>query len=277
VAKKYFKFPVTKTAKPASCLLYGNDIQYYFAGNIKNETLLGGFIMAKSLYLKSVLMVMILCVIPFAAASAASEQPCNKEQSQQGGNAQPPQEKPSTDSVLVEAYLVEVSNAALAASGTAMLPGDGKKESVSITKLLWCMKDPNAGKVVSMARAFCRTGETAKSSTTKTVYVEHTAAPPVPATAHAVMSSTFQPYDSKSEIEVRPYINEAGPMFLELKFRHEGFNGQNTKKGLVLPPDKLAYNFDSTLTIKPGQPMIVGGMQNGDLTLFLIVWAEIVK
>jgi hypothetical protein len=227
--------------------------------------------MSKSLYFKSVLMAMILCIISFAAVSA-QDQPADKPQ--------PLQEKPSTDSVLVEAYLIEVSNAALAAAGTALLPDDSKK-SVSITKLLWCMKDPNGGKVVSMARAFCTTGETAKSSTTKTIYVSRSTTQ-VPMEGKAIRSVTCQPYDSRNEIEVEPYTNEmytkgSGSILLQLKFKYEGFTVNEAREQELAPPGKIAYNFESNVMIKPNQPMIVGGMQSGDSSLFLIVRAEIVK
>jgi hypothetical protein len=222
--------------------------------------------MSKSLYFKSVLMAMILCIISFAAVSA-QDQPSEKPQ--------PLQEKPSTDSVLVEAYLVEVSNAALAAAGTALLPDDSKK-SVSITKLLWCMKDPNAGKVESMGRAIARSNEMAKNSITKTIYVSQSTTQ-VPTTGNPIHSVTYQAYDSRNEIEVRPYISKDGPMFLELKFRYNGVTENKTGEENQTPPGKLAYNFDSIITIKPNQPMIVGGMQSGDSSLFLIVRAEIVK
>jgi hypothetical protein len=221
-------------------------------------------------------MAMILCAISFAAASAASEQPCNKEQSQQGGNAQPPQEKPPTDSVLVEAYLVEVSNAALAASGTAMLPGDGKKESVSITKLLWCMKDPNAGKVVSMGRILCFAKRYAKSSTRTEVPVKTTEIQ-VASAGTPIQSVSYNRYASMNEIEVRPDIIKDGSVFLELKFKYDGFTENKTDGIRQVPPETLGCNFDSTVVVNPNQPMIVGGMQSGDASLFLIVRAEIVK
>jgi len=121
--------------------------------------------MAKSMYFKSVIVAMTLSVFLLAAVSADDK-------------PQPPQEKPPTDSVLVETYLVEVSNSALAASGTAVLPGDGKKESVSITKLLWCMKDPNGGRVISTARVLCRANEEVKSRTDETTYIKQIAPEP---------------------------------------------------------------------------------------------------
>jgi hypothetical protein len=224
------------------------------------------FIMSKSLYFKSVVMAMILCVISFSAVSA-QDQPSDKPL--------PPQEKPSTESVLVEAYLVQVSNAVLAGAGTALLPGEDK-ESVSITKLLWCMKDPNGGKVVSMGRAFCRTKETAKSSNTKTVYVAQTTTQ-VPTAGSALQSVTYQSYDSRNEIDVNPYINENGTIVLGLNFVYAGFTESKADEGRQAPPGKFGYNFNSMLTIKPNQPMIVGGMQSGDSSLFLIVRAEVVK
>jgi len=219
--------------------------------------------MSKSMYLKSVLLAMILCVVLLAAASADDK-------------PQPPQppEKPSTDSVLVEAYLVEVSNAALAASGTAVLPGDGKKESVSIIKLLWCMKDPNGGKVADMARVICRTGDEAKNAVAKTVYVKQISTQ-VATTGHPIESVRYNAYDSKSEISATARIGEEGLIRLRLRFMCEEFDADKSAEGT--PPGKLAYSFDSIIVVKPNQPMIVGGMQSGDSSLFLIVQAEIVK
>lgn len=221
--------------------------------------------MSKSMYFKSIVVAMILCAISFAAASA---------QDQSADKAQPPQEKPSTDSVLVEAYLVEVSNAALASSGTAVLPGDGKKDAVSITKLLWCMKDPNGGKVADMARVICRTGDEAKNAVAKTVYVKQVSTQ-VSTTGHPIESVTYRSYDSKSEISATARIGEEGLIRLRLRFMCEEIDADKAAEGT--PPGRLAYSFDSIIIVRPNQPMIVGGMQSGDSSLFLIVRAEIVK
>jgi len=228
--------------------------------------------MSKSFKFKMLSVFIIAGIICAGAASAAKEQPCNKEQpQQQAANAQPQQEKPSTDSVLVEAYLVQVSNMALAASGTALL-----QEDIGITKLLWCMKDPNGGKVLSMARVSSRNNDTAQSGTSKTVYISHTTTR-APTTENAITSTTYQPYNSRNEIEARPYINEDGRIVLQLKFRCEDFTESKAGEEQQAPPGKLGYDFDSTITIKPNQPMIVGGMQSGDSSLFLVVRAEVVK
>jgi hypothetical protein len=221
--------------------------------------------MSKPMWFKSIVIVAVLCMVSAGAAQAE----------QQGDKGQQPQPKPPADSVLVEAYLVEVSNASLEASGTDLLPDDSRK-AVSITKLLWCMKDPNNSRVADSARVICRANDAAKSAITKTVYVKRIATQ-VSDTGHPIESVTYQAYDVQSQIDVVSRIHEDNSIGIELKFRYEGLADGTDDEAAQSPPAKLAYSFESMILLRPNQPLIVGGMQNEDTSLFLVARAEIIK
>lgn len=74
------------------------------------------------------------------------------------------------ESVLVEAYLVQVNNEALYDAGAAVVPQQSA-ESVTVLKLLSCLADPENGRVVSSARVAVKKNEEANTVSEKVHYI----------------------------------------------------------------------------------------------------------
>jgi len=81
-------------------------------------------------------------------------------------------------SVLVEAFLIGVTNEALIKSGTKPISKD--HQAVSILNILWCLNDPEKAEILSQMKVMCLNGEHSEIISEKLVYSGNTEAGYIP-------------------------------------------------------------------------------------------------
>lgn len=175
-------------------------------------------------------------------------------------------------SVLVEAFVVRISNEAIAEADVN--PIGQAPEGVSILKILWCLKDEEKAQVISGAKVMaCHKGQS-KSKNKETFYIKRespdvTVAPPNVPTPKNVQ---IDAYDSNKQFETYVRIKEENLVGLEYSYSEFGVS---ESEDTVMPPDQFSYDWSGRLVVQSGKPVIAGAIQNEDNTTFLILTATV--
>jgi len=179
-------------------------------------------------------------------------------------------------SVVVEAYLVQVSAKALREAGVSVIPSKSE-EAISIPKLLSCMTvGKDKGTLISSTRVVVRDNEEATST------IQNTQNLKLPATTKTKKgpeeSYRIHQYDSGTRTTVTIHVADDGLLRIQLSFDHSGLTFDMADKVKEnIPPDLVSYKLTGIFDIKAGRSVIVGSEQSGDKGLFLVVRAEILK
>lgn len=175
-------------------------------------------------------------------------------------------------SVLVEAFVVRVSNEALAKGDVS--PIGQSPEGISILKILWCLKDAEKAQVVSGAKAMARHNWESESKNEGTFYVKsekinmmQTQQGPV-----ETKNVSFSPYVSGVTLKVRPRVQTENVVCFDYSYSESGVN---KNEDTTVPPDQFSYDWTGCLAVQSGKPVIAGAIQNEDNTIFLILTATI--
>jgi general secretion pathway protein D len=130
-----------------------------------------------------------------------------------------------------------------------------------VQALLTAVQKKSYGRVLSKPKILVNDNEEGKISTTQTTYrsIDTTQ---IPTTGSAITSQTFQSYDAKIELTIKPHISEGDLLLLEVKMTREDFKETDQSIRLVnpSPPDKIASNVDSKVLVPDGATIILGGM-----------------
>ena len=187
----------------------------------------------------------VLCVLAVCSIALAEEQ----------------KEEPDYRSVIVDAWLVQVSADALYESGVKPLSEKGK-DNVSIMNLLWCLSDANNGEIIASARTRAQLNERCETSLKRTKYVKK---------ARGNSSRTI-PYQQMVKFESYCGIYQAERIRIEYAFEC----ATSEEAATVEMPMKVNVRFNSATTVTADKPVIIAQTQIKDKMLFLVLRAEII-
>jgi hypothetical protein len=218
----------------------------------------------------------LICVLAISAAAfARTNERGGQIQSCESGTQQqePQKEKPDYRSVIVDAWLVQVSAEALYESGVKPF-SEKDKENVSVTNLLWCLSDPNNGKVAVSATTRALVHEEAKNSFSNTMYWGESTESCLGNNSAPVRTRSYRPYDQKVEFRTYSEILENKQVRVNWSFFSNFFICTKTKD--TSPPESRAVNYDNATIVFSQKPVIVAQTQIGNDMFFLVLRAEIV-
>lgn len=168
-------------------------------------------------------------------------------------------------SVLVEAFVVEVELDALKEAGVSIV--GQAPESLSVLKILWCLREKEMGSVVSGAKVCVKNREVGEVSYSKTVYAGNKVMAP---DGMVIRSTRYDKYAAEKSFEAQLYLKTDGAIHIEYNYSETGFD--DVEDGMQ-PPNMLKFQLRGTLTAKSGKPLVAGAVQNDDSVKFLIVCA----
>ena len=165
--------------------------------------------------------------------------------------------KLSEQTVVVEAYLLQIRTETLYSQGTAAVPKE-KKERVTLLKLLWCLTDPNNGQVITAARTSARSGSEASTQTRRKQVINR------------------ELYANNTSFETVNHLWPDGRISVEYALQLESVDPMaSASEGL--PVSMISHGTQSEIILKPQVPTIVESSQIGDTALFLVMYCEVLK
>jgi hypothetical protein len=192
----------------------------------------------------------------------------------EGKVEEPKKEKPDNRSVIVDAWLVQVSADALYESGVKPL-SDKDKESATVMNLLWCLGEPNSGEVIVSATTRALVREEAKNAFNNTMYWGDSTESYPGNNSTPVRSRSYRPYDQKVEFRTWSNVLENKQIRVDWSFTSVFFICTKTKD--TSPPESRTVNYDNATIVSSQKPVIVAQTQIGDDMFFLVLRAEIVE
>jgi general secretion pathway protein D len=126
----------------------------------------------------------------------------------------------------------------------------------SIQALLQAVQLKNYGRVLAKPKILVNDNEDGKISTTQTTYRAQSTTQ-APTTGPVITSTTYQSYDAKIELDIKPHISEGDLLLLEVKMTREDFAVTTDP---AQPPNKTASNVESKVLVPDGATIILGGM-----------------
>lgn len=177
-------------------------------------------------------------------------------------------------SVLVEAFMVEVSNDALAEVGVN--PIGQAPDGISILKILACLNDTEKAEVISGTKAMACHNQSTKISNNNTYYFkveqgkEEEFRKPKPAVI--TRSFTINSCDSDREFEVVPHIQKDDRIRLQANF---SYSEMAENEDQMIQPDEIRFVWRGVLAAESGKPVVAGAAQNDESVVFLILTATI--
>ncbi|MFA6186142.1 MAG: hypothetical protein WC770_02875 [Phycisphaerae bacterium] len=173
---------------------------------------------------------------------------------------EPKKEKPDNRSVIVDAWLVRVSADALYESGVKPL-SEKDKENVSIMNLLWCLGEPNNGKVVVSATTRAMVLNEVKNEFSNRVYFTNSKG----YESNYGQRVNFRTWSGVLENNKQVRVNWS--------FGSDFVYGEIKDKD---SPNTGSVSYQNTTIVSAQKPVIVAQTQIGDDMFFLVLRAEIV-
>ena len=208
------------------------------------------------------LTVVVLCVVCLTDISAAPT-----------AKTEPPGEKqvknPYEDSgIPVEAFVVEVSLDTLYKSGVS--PIGQKPDSVSIENILYCIKDKKNGKVTAGTSVAVKNKQKGRTENKEKNYIARERQVTIE-NGKSSKTKIFENYTTGIDFSVIANIRSENKIEVSFSF---------SQSVIVLskddtPPNIIEREWSNTVSLKAGQPGIVGSIQNEDNAVFLILVADI--
>ena len=164
-------------------------------------------------------------------------------------------------SILIEAFVVTVPMEALAEAGVHEI--GQSPDGVSILKILWCLREAEMGEVVSGAKLMVGNSSRSESSSNETFYIK--SAPPRKGTQ-------FHQYSSGIVFSSSCAIKTDKSIRVHYDYSESGID--DAEEGDI-PPSTFSYTWSGFLSLKSGEPVIAGAMQNDETATFFILTATI--
>lgn len=177
------------------------------------------------------------------------------------------EDKYKDSTVLVEAFLVEVELDALYKSGVS--PIGQKPNSVSIKSILQCL-NKNKAKVITGAKVAAKQREDGKTELTGTEYVKREKSVKGPE-GKAIKQAFFDPYSVGISFSARVFVKSESTLEVSFTFEQTGLD---LLEGDI-PPQKFERTWANTVSLKVGEPTIVGATQDKKTAHFLVICAHI--
>lgn len=175
-------------------------------------------------------------------------------------------------SVLLEAFVVRVSTAALAEVGVN--PVGQAPEGISILKILACLSDPEKAQVISGAKVTGGHNQRSKVSSNDTIYLKKEQDIPISPEATKVKRQMVEinPYNSGRTFSIIPQIQSDENIQVEATFSYSGIVENEDQ---TIPPAKIGYDWTGVVTAYSGKPVITSAAQTDENVTFLILTATI--
>lgn len=175
-------------------------------------------------------------------------------------------------SVLVEAFVVEVSTEALAEVGVN--PIGQAPEGISILKILACLNNSEDAAVISGSKVTAKHRNEAQVRNEERFYIKHESVSMSMGKQGPVESKSvrFDDYSSGKSFSVIPRIQSDEKIRLEASYSDTGIIENDDE---AIPPTILEYDWNGMLVLQSGIPIISGAMQNDDAVIFLIMTATV--
>ena len=175
-------------------------------------------------------------------------------------------------SVLVEAFVVRVSTAAVAELGVN--PIGQAPEGISILKILACLTDPEKGRVISGVKVTALHNNRSKIQNGETLYVKRETGRQTVTKQGPVAGSeiSIDPYDTGRIFSIIPHIRTDGKIRVESTFSYSGIIKNEDP---MIPPAKIGYDWTGAVTADSGKPVIASAVQDEENVTFLILTATI--
>lgn len=180
----------------------------------------------------------------------------------------------SKPKVLIEGIMIEVSSDALDKLQIARNVEPSSKVTVPLATLLYVLADPNAVKTVFSPKLLAYTGQTAKIATgEKLKYLVRK--------DDGSLEQKTTDRAIETTLEATPVIDKDGDILLNFKFEH--FSVAPAKE--IDPQTSLpigepmfgSRTVNTRLKLKPGEPMIAGGIEKPGGQEFILVRATILE
>jgi len=142
------------------------------------------------------------------------------------------------------------------------LGGTGFYADRHINVLLTAMQKKEYGRIMAKPKILVNDNETGTISTTETKYVTKTSSIPVSSGGAGTQSTLIQTavdyegYDAGITLDITPHISEGDLLRLEITLTRSDFNQTFLDK----PPDTIASDITTVVTVPDGSTIILGGM-----------------
>ena len=208
-----------------------------------------------------VLVGVVFCVMFLMGTTSDKKTPSDKQEENRYRDAR----------VLVEAFVVEVELDALYDAGVGLV--GQKPNSVSMEKILRCLRDKDKAKVTAGAKVAARNNEKGQMSSRRKIHHEKSVSKSKESGDVAVLK-TFVPYSISIEFVVLPKVSPDSKIKLEFAFEQERIEvaSENDR-----PPDFIGRDWTAIVSLEAGKPSIVGAIQNEETAVFLVICADIEK
>jgi len=178
-------------------------------------------------------------------------------------------------SVLVEAYLLQVSNEALSAAGVAPVP-QNSTESATVLKLLQCMVEPENGRVISSAGVTVKINDEAETSSKKTRYLPRKKMSKT--SKGTVESVSYSSYSTSVDFNVRLYDMNDDRIRMSFEYKYRGLDTSSEAcVSQESPPDTVEFSAQSSPTIPLDKAIIISSSQEEGTSMFFILRTERIK
>lgn len=204
---------------------------------------------------RSVWMAVCLTAAAFGASSSQEEDPWRGTQ------------------VLVEAFRMEVKTAALQEAGVSVI--GQSPEGISIPALLWSLRDESNGRVSAGIKASASQRSESQSEQKQTRYVKRSQI------VQRGGGQTFEdvkwePYQESKSFNVSCYLLDAETIYVRGGYQETYFEApEGDEAANDGPPDHGSFTWQGSVYVKNGAPMIIAGVQDGEMTELLVLTATI--
>lgn len=177
--------------------------------------------------------------------------------------------------ILVEARMVQISDALSQKLGTGGVPAPGKNVTMPLASLLYALGEPNAVRTIAVAKAQARVGETQTITTgAKLKFLLPTpGGSSEPKTTETPVGTT---------LTIRPLAVRDRDLALHVQFRHarvEQPQKVDPASSLPVGPPLISSQtlINGELHLTPGEPMMAGGLDAPGTHLYTLIRAEVLS
>jgi hypothetical protein len=171
--------------------------------------------------------------------------------------------------VLVEAFVVQMDVSLLEEMGVSPL---GREPHFATAEgLLERLQSGDASVLLAVRSAAVHEWARGQVRETETTYRPKTLPGRGPGPQGA--RTSYASYDSGQTLSIEPVVLSESSVRLEYSFEHSGIRSPAAES--EAPPETISWSWSSQVSLDAGKPRIVGGTQDEDAAIFLILTAHI--
>lgn len=178
----------------------------------------------------------------------------------QPGSVEPENRQTQAASILLEAFVVEVNLPALAELGVS--PIGRSPHNVSVENILACLENGQARVLVGTKKATWDQRES-KVRATRTTYVRRDGPP----------QRSYAPYESGTALSV--HATAWSERLVEILYNFSCSVFASRSEAEDGPPDRESWEWQGSIVLRPGEPMIAAATQDWQRVVFLVLTAHV--